>query len=176
MNEQSSASSPDHDPTLAADPAVEAMDPLATSLVQAQGDASAASKSTLGSQAIKFLISGGISAVVDLGITYVLQIVFGQVAFVARTFGFIFGTATAYFINRRWTFQAEASVKRFLQVALLYTITFFVNVGGHQLLFGFFSDHGLGQRLAVVCAFVIAQGTATVINFFVQRLFIFRAA
>ncbi|CAB0730681.1 GtrA family protein [Corynebacterium diphtheriae] len=126
------------------------------------------------SQGIKFIISGGISAVVDLGLTYICQILFGFSAAGGRTIGFIFGTLTAYLINRRWTFQAEASTKRFIQVAVLYTITYFVNVGGHALLFGLFTSSGLGDRVALVIAFVISQGVATVINFFVQRWFIFK--
>ncbi|MDO4928065.1 MAG: GtrA family protein [Corynebacterium sp.] len=148
------------------------MDPLAASLAEASKEQD--SQDSLGSQGIKFLISGGISAVIDLSITYTLQIVFGQAAFFARTFGFIFGTITAYLINRRWTFNAEHSWKRFFQVAALYAVTFFVNVGGHELLYNFFFHQGIAERLAVIIAFVIAQGTATVINFFVQRLFIFR--
>lgn len=129
---------------------------------------------SMGTQGAKFIVSGGISAVVDLGLTYLFQILLGLPATAARTIGFIFGTLTAYLINRRWTFQAEASTKRFLQVAALYTVTAVVNIGGYKLLFWLLSDH-LPDRAALLIAFVIAQGTATVINFFVQRIFIFRA-
>ncbi|ADK27902.1 GtrA family protein [Corynebacterium pseudotuberculosis] len=132
------------------------------------------SSASVASQGIKFIISGGISAVVDLGLTYLCQIVFGFSAAGGRTIGFIFGTITAYLINRRWTFQAEASTKRFLQVAVLYTITYFVNVGGHSLLFSLLTHYGVSEQIALVIAFVISQGTATVINFFVQRIFIFK--
>ncbi|WP_373566914.1 GtrA family protein [Corynebacterium kozikiae] len=135
--------------------------------------ASSSGKS-IGTQGAKFIVSGGISAVVDLGLTYLMQVVFGFSAAGSRTVGFIFGTLTAYLINRRWTFQAEHSNKRLLQVSVLYSITYFVNVGGYNLLFDLFTHYNMVQQAAVVVAFVIAQGTATVINFFVQRLFIFR--
>lgn len=129
--------------------------------------------SSMGTQGAKFIVSGGISAVVDLGLTYLFQILLGMPATVARIIGFVFGTLTAYLINRRWTFQAEASTKRFLQVAVLYTVTAVVNIGGYKLLFLLLSND-LPDRAALLIAFVIAQGTATVINFFVQRIFIFR--
>lgn len=130
--------------------------------------------STFSAQGLKFLISGGISAVVDLSLTYLFQIVVGFPPRGARSIGFIFGTLTAYLINRRWTFNAEASTKRFLQVVVLYTITYGVNVGGHSFLFNLFTHHGWHERLALVVAFLISQGVATVINFVVQRMFIFK--
>ncbi|MGP6175085.1 GtrA family protein [Corynebacterium sp. A21] len=125
-------------------------------------------------QGIKFIISGGISAIPDLGITFILQTFFGVGPVLARTAGFIVGTLTAYFINRRWTFQAEPSKRRFAAVALLYGITWGVNVGLHQLGFHLFTGWGLSDGLAIVCAYVIAQGVATVVNFVVQRTIIFK--
>lgn len=124
-------------------------------------------------QAIRFIVSGGIAAVVDLGLSYLFQIILGFGPGVSRTVGFIFGTLTAYMINRRWTFQAEASSKRFLAVVVLYSITYGVNVGGHKLLF-YVLDGVLSEKLAFLFAFLISQGTATVINFLVQRMVIFK--
>lgn len=130
---------------------------------------------TARTQAIRFIISGGVAAGVDLGFTYVFQIILGFGPGLARTVGFIFGTLTAYMINRRWTFEAEASSKRFAAVVLLYTITYGVNVGGHKLLF-FLLEQSLGEKPALLVAFLISQGTATIINFVVQRVVIFKNA
>lgn len=127
-------------------------------------------------QAVRFIISGGISAVVDLGLTFILQVLVGTGPVLARSVGFIFGTVTAYLINRRWTFQAAPSTRRFLMVAALYTITYFVNVGLHAGFYRLFTGWEWSSSVAVVVAFLIAQGTATVINFFVQRAIIFRGA
>ena len=59
---------------------------------------------------------------------------------------------------------------RFLAVVALYAVTFFVNVGLYTVL-----SHAWPVTLIYsFIAYVIAQGTATVINFVVQRLVIFR--
>lgn len=129
---------------------------------------------SLQTQAIRFLISGVISAVVDLGLTWVLQIFFGTGPVLARSVGFIFGTTTAYLINRRWTFQASPSYRRLFMVAGLYTLTYFVNVGLHTVFYRIFTGWDWSDTVAIFVAFVIAQGTATVINFIVQRVLIFK--
>ncbi|MDK8450489.1 GtrA family protein [Corynebacterium mastitidis] len=129
----------------------------------------------LKSQGIRFLISGGISAVVDLGLTWVCNVLVGMSIPASRTIGFVFGTLVAYMINRRWTFSAEPSWRRFLAVMCLYAVTYGINVGGQTLCQRLFQDWGWDHNLALLVAFVLSQGTATVINFVMQRTFIFRA-
>lgn len=124
-------------------------------------------------QGFRFIISGVISAVVDWGFTVLTQLVFGLPAARSRLVGFIFGTITAYMINRRWTFQSDHSWKRMAYVGVLYAITGWFNmtfyaVGFHKL------EHHMPELLATMIAFVIVQGIATLINFFAQRMLIFK--
>ena len=121
-----------------------------------RGAAQRASRSTsLRAQSAKFAVTGALAALIDVSLTWLLQIGFGLLsADPARAVGFIVGTWAAYLLNRRWTFQAKATAVRFAGVLATYGVTFVVNM----------------------VAFAISQGTATVVNFAVQRWVIFRKA
>lgn len=137
-----------------------------------------AKSNSLRGQSTKFAITGGISAVIDAGLTWVFQIALALLGNIeARSVGFSFGTLTAYLLNRRWTFRAQPSKRRFALVALTYATTYAVNIVIYRWAFPFF-DHSLDWRstYALVMAFILAQGTATIMNFFVQRWLIFRNA
>jgi putative flippase GtrA len=125
---------------------------------------------SLGQQAFRFVVTGGLSAVVDFGLYLLLYKGLGMQPDLAKTFGWMAGTTTAYLLNRRWTFQAAPSTKRLIAVWALYITTFVVQVGLNHVFLRVFDYSATG----VVVAFVIAQGTATVINFVVQRAVIFK--
>ncbi|MCV7026017.1 GtrA family protein [Mycolicibacterium novocastrense] len=124
---------------------------------------------SLGTQIWRFIVTGGFSAIVDFGL-YVAMLAAGLHVNVAKTLSFIAGTTTAYLINRRWTFQAPPSTARFVAVCVLYAVTYAAQVGINYALYMAWDD----KAWRVPVAFVIAQGTATVINFVVQRAVIFR--
>lgn len=91
--------------------------------------------------------------------------------------GFIVGTWAAYLLNRRWTFQAKATAVRFAGVLATYGVTFVVNMVAYKFLFGLFDVHWeWNSTFSLVVAFAISQGTATVVNFAVQRWIIFKKA
>ncbi len=127
---------------------------------------------SLKTQLLRFVLTGGFSAGVDFGLLKLLSEAFGVQVDLAKALSFIAGTLTAYLINRRWTFGAAPSRSRFIKVMVLYALTFVIQVGLFHVAFN--ALEGDGQ--AKLIAFVIAQGTATVINFIVQRVWIFRRA
>ncbi|SDU81555.1 Putative flippase GtrA (transmembrane translocase of bactoprenol-linked glucose) [Microlunatus sagamiharensis] len=127
----------------------------------------------LRTQLVRFVLTGGLSAVVDFGLLVLLMhLGLGHTA--AKALSFVAGTTTAYLINRRWTFRAEPSRKRFLAVVVLYALTFALQVGLFSVLFDALSTRGLALTVVQVVGFVVAQGVATTVNFVVQRGVIFK--
>lgn len=117
-------------------------------------------------QLIRFVGFGVLAAGVDYG-TYSLFLSLGLVSAFAKACSFILGTTTAYLLNRRWTFNARGGSGEAAKFAVLYTVTFFVNVGVNELGLDLF-----GWPKPV--AWVIAQGAATIINFILLRTVVFR--
>ena len=126
-------------------------------------------KPVLRTQLTRFVLVGGLALVVDYGV-YQALLAAGVWLHLAKAASFVAGTATAYLLNRRWTFQASGGRGQFAAFVLLYGTTFVVNVGMNALSLYLLP----AGRWAITLAFVIAQGTATTINFAVQRSVIFR--
>lgn len=129
---------------------------------------------SLGNQALRFLAVGIVSAIVDYGLLQLFMHVLDMHYPVAKAISFVFGTLTAYLLNRRYTFQAEHSWRNFLTVMALYGLMFAVQWGLFTAVTAFLLGHDFSQFWASTIGFVIGQGVATVTNFVVQRTVIFR--
>lgn len=127
------------------------------------------SRLRLTTQLTRFVLVGGVAAVVDYSI-YQGLLAAGLWVHLAKALAFIAGTATAYLINRRWTFQGGGGGAQLASVMALYGITFVVQVGMNAVMLALLPP----MRGEITAAFVVAQGTATCINFIVQRTVIFR--
>lgn len=123
----------------------------------------------LSTQLTRFVLVGGVAFVVDLG-SYQALLAIGLWVHLAKALAFIAGTSTAYLINRRWTFQGKGGGAEYASIVALYGITFAVQVGTNAVMLALLPPF-YGE---FTCAFIVAQGLATVINFIVQRTVIFR--
>ncbi|AKE40317.1 membrane protein [Corynebacterium kutscheri] len=130
-------------------------------------------RASLKTQLSRFIGVGIISAIVDLGLTLILQSL-GLHRQVAKGFGWVAGTATAYVLNSKWTFNTQTSTSSAIAVGLLYLSTFAVQNFLYWVTDSPLHALGLIGTPKDVVAFVIAQGVATITNFVVQRVFIFK--
>ncbi|WP_019811502.1 GtrA family protein [Saccharomonospora halophila] len=124
-------------------------------------------------QVLRFVLIGGFCALVDSGI-YWLLLQAGLWVHLAKALSFIAGTTTAFFLNRRFTFTGaqKGGAGQLGGFVLLYTVTFFVNVGTNAVALYLLPD----LRWRVALAWVLAQGTATTINFIMLKWVVFREA
>ena len=132
-------------------------------------------KLSLRAQLVRFVLIGGVAALVDLGV-YQLLLLAGTWAPVAKGVSFVLGTTTAYLLNRRFTFASSAGGRsRFLGVVLLYVSTFAVNVAVASLVLWLLAAPTVGTPpLPALISWFVAQACATTINFVVMRTVIFR--
>ena len=122
-------------------------------------------------QLARFVAVGAFSALVDLGV-YQLLLHLGLWVHAAKAISFVLGTTTAYLLNRRFTFTATTGGRgRFAGFVALYATTFAINVGMNALALAVLPT--VPARYTV--AWVIAQGTATAINFVMLRTVVFRS-
>lgn len=134
-----------------------------------QADRTGSTQPGLVTQLTRFVLVGGLCALVDYG-SYLALIGLGLWLHLAKALGWVAGTLTAYLINRRWVFQSSGGGVKFASVMGLYATTFTVQLGMNAVMLTLLDPSLWGITLA----FVVAQGTATCINFAVQRIVIFR--
>ncbi len=124
---------------------------------------------SLTNQLARFILVGALCAVIDFGCYWAL-LQLGLWVHLAKAISFIAGTTSAYLLNRRFTFNARGGAGQAGGFALLYTITFFVNVGTNALMLQLLPAF----RWEYALAWVIAQGTGTAINFVMLRTVVFK--
>lgn len=125
-------------------------------------------------QLIRFGLIGGVCAVIDFGTYSALLGGLGWPVWLSKSISFIFGTTASYLINRRFTFRGAAtgnSTAKAGAFVVLYTVTFFVNMGSNQAMV-LLSDANEPWQFTVI--WVIAQALGTAINFVMLKWVIFR--
>jgi len=123
--------------------------------------------------ALRFIGTGVMTATVDFGLLLILMAV-GVDYTPAKAVSFVVGSITAYALNRRFTFKAKPSTRRFLLTMLGYVVSFVLQVGIFTWLFPLLTADHLPRFVVQAISFVCGQGAATIANFSMQRWLIFR--
>lgn len=115
------------------------------------------------------MLVGAFSALVDYGV-YSALLLLDTPVHLAKALSFVAGTTTAYLLNRRFTFHSAGGAGRFAGFTVLYATTFAVNVGVNAAALTLLPD----TPLRITLAWLVAQGSATAINFVMLRTVVFR--
>ncbi|MER5390157.1 GtrA family protein [Saccharopolyspora sp. NPDC002686] len=143
-------------------------------VAEAQTDQAEPKRLGVVNQLIRFVAIGGFCAIIDAGV-YALLLSFGWPNWTSKAVSFILGTTASYLINRKFTFSGASTGNakaKALGFAVVYTATFFVNVGTNQLLYLTLPDFDPQLRYAV--CWIVAQGLGTLINFVMLKWVVFR--
>jgi putative flippase GtrA len=118
---------------------------------------------------LKFLISGGSAAVVDLGCLYVLTEVFDLWYLLSAVLAFVLAFGVSFTLQKFWTFDDGALDVIHKQLAL-YMLLAVVGLGLNTIAMYGLVDHA---ELHYLIAQIIASGCIAVMNFFVYKHVIF---
>ena len=128
---------------------------------------------SLRTQLVRFVSVGVFTAILDFGLTLILTHL-GLHRSAAKAIGWVFGTIAAYLANARWTFGAQVSGRTATAVGLLYASTFAVQNFLYWATNAPLIAMGFEGAVKDTISFVIAQAVATITNFVIQRVFIFK--
>jgi putative flippase GtrA len=131
---------------------------------------------SLFNQLFRFVLIGGGCALIDSG-TYALLLTLGWPYWLSKSISFILGTTASYLINRRFTFTGASKGNTTAKAggfALVYLVTFFVNVGTNQLMISLTPNVVVTHTVKIAICWVVAQGVATLMNFVMLKWVIFR--
>ena len=119
---------------------------------------------------LRFIASGGTSAVVDLGLLYFFTEEFGLHYLLSAALAFVAAFFVSFTLQKFWTFQDASTDRVHIQVSLSFTIAV-INLGLNTALMYFFVDIvGLGYMLAQIIVGIMLAFE----SFFILKLFIFK--
>ncbi len=119
-------------------------------------------------QALKFIVSGGIGAIADLGSLPIMVHLLNVSPYVAPYVSSLFGSITVFFLNKHFTFRNTDRNygAQILKFALVYGPAIFLN--------GVISDGLQLLGLHYFLSKVIAIGVMIPVNYFFSHTFVFR--
>lgn len=121
-------------------------------------------RNVLGHRLVRFALVGGTATLLDYGLYMGLSLILPLP--VAKGLSTTAACVYSFFLQRRWTFQAEAATTPMvLRYLLAQAVNIGVNVLVNQLAYQL-----LHQR---TLAFILATGVAMAVNYALQKTFVF---
>lgn len=113
----------------------------------------------------KFFIAGLVVVAVDAAVYYFLLFLLPTP--LSKLIAFVFGTITAYFLNKFWTFKKlERSHTEIIKFISLYVLAMAINVGINSLVLLTFNS--------LIFAYFLATAISASFNFVGQKFLVFK--
>ena len=114
----------------------------------------------------RFLVSGGIATCIE----FVCYMLLRQIAWpsVAKTISMLIANVWSYLVNKRWVFESgrKTDTRMVSSYVIVQTLNLGTNVGVNSLM--------LYLTGYVILSFVIATLCATIVNYSLQKLIVFK--
>ena len=121
------------------------------------------------SKVLKYLISGGSAAVVNLSVLYVSTDILHVWYLASSVLANILAFFVSFFLQKFWTFN-NASVELVKKQLALYLLVAVINLGINTLLMFMFVEY---VELHYLLAQIVTSGLIAIESFFVYQYFIF---
>jgi putative flippase GtrA len=118
---------------------------------------------------IRYIIAGGVSAVTDLGLLYLLYHYFGIHYLLAAVLAFIVSFLISFVLQKFWTFRSHEE-KAHKQL-IVYLFTSLLALGLNTLLMYIFVDH---FHIHVIISQIVVGILVAFCTFSVSRKFVFK--
>ncbi len=114
----------------------------------------------------KFVVSGGVATCIDFVFYFLLrQFIWSAVA---KTISFLVANVWSYVVNKHWVFSSkiDTDTRTLVSYVVVQILNLITNVGVNSLM--------LSLTGYVVISFIVATLCATIINYSLQKLIVFK--
>lgn len=114
----------------------------------------------------KFVVSGGVATCIDFVFYFLLrQFIWSAVA---KTISFLVANVWSYVVNKRWVFSSkiDTDTRTLVSYVVVQILNLITNVGVNSLM--------LSLTGYVFLSFIVATLCATIINYSLQKLIVFK--
>jgi putative flippase GtrA len=119
---------------------------------------------------IKYIISGGTAAVVDLAFLAIFVDIFKINYLISAILAFLIAFSVSFILQKFWTFQ-DKSTEGMHKQATIYFIVSSTNLGINTLLMYLFVDH---FHIHYFLSQILASGLLAISSYFIYSRFIFK--
>ena len=124
---------------------------------------------------VKFVLVGVINTIVGTGTMFVMYNLFGLSYWLSTASNYIVGSVVSYFLNKYFTFKnSKKSIGQIIRFIINISVCYFAAYGAAKPLVRFIMAD-FTVKTQENTAMLVGMGIFVVLNYFGQKLFVFRS-